>query len=319
MSRRFRPGIYELNDNSSEFSSSSFVNEESSNDMSSSISSSYSTIISESIVMTKGGHRKKKFEINMDQLHELISDLRDYSDEKIHRLKGTIKTKYDQLKELVDLLYDTNSYSILVDIVTDHFSDIETVIPGTVGSYCIGCKYNNDSSIDDHCAPTCAGSMPLDQDGNRCKETVILAEYHNGSYNFSLLREASQSNSSSSEFNESYSSSYKTEVQVSGYVFVPHKNIEDFKGFSKKEKRNLIRMGIDHVKLYGYDDDESYGTHYKLGSSHIHEIKERRNRRNKTKTHDNNQFDYTLVMFVILIIIFIAVFLLSNQMRYGRL
>lgn len=359
MSRRFRPGLYNLDDESqSSFSSSSDHGSSSSVPSSHSSSGvisdmneesrSSSSIISESIITTKGGRTKKKYEINMDELGALISDLRYYSDEKVHRISGEIKTKFTQLKEIVELLYPTNSYSILVDIVLEHFEDMEAVIPGTIGAYCVGCKENRgDSNIHDYCAPACAGAMPHDQDDRKCKETVILAHYEKGKYHFSLLRDASSSGSNSrsvsssnpnsnsdnsSEESGEYSSSYNTferskqkdEEEVSGYVFVPHKDLEEFRGFTRREKRNIMRMGIDHVKLYGYDDDDTYGNHYRLDSNHVNEIKERKGRRGSRKNRGNNknsevEYDYTWLIVFIIIIVLVAVFLLSNHMRYGRL
>ena len=313
----FRPGSYNLSESSESESAES---------------SSYETmnsasIINESIITTKGGKQKKKIQIKMAELNSLVVDLRNNSDQKINRITGDIKVKFGQLKHLVTLLYDTNSYNILVDKVNKHFKDLETIIPGTIGAYCIGCDRGN------ACSPICAGSMPMNNDDSQnCKDTVILAEYNNGKYDFTLLKARSddskksmdsknESSDSESEYRTNGFERKSKSENNSGYVFVPHTTLDDFDGFNIREKRMLEKFGIDHINLYGYN--ENGDDQFKLDSDHIDNIKSRSGR-GKGRGRKSEQADGTntfMFIFVIIFIIFLLVagFLLANKWRYGKI
>ena len=315
----FRPGSY------SEENESHISDDESGESSSYETMVSSSTIISESMITTKGGKKKKELKIKVAELNSLVEDLRYNSDKKINRITGEIKVKFGQLKHLVTLLYDTNSYNILVDMVNKHFKDLETIIPGTIGAYCIGCERGSE------CSPICAGSMPMDNNGENCKDTVILAEYNNGRYDFTLLKTRTETESTESTESSKSSSEYRTDGfergsksdkrHNSGYVFVPHTTLDDFAGFTKREKRMLEKLGVDHVNLYGYN--ENGDDQFKLDSGHIDHIKARsgKGRRHQGESGSGGNDNTFIFIFVIFFIIFLLVagFLLANKWRYGHL
>lgn len=308
--RGFRPQDYMNTDynsdrserESSESSSSYHTHVKKDSSVNESVSSlTSSSLVSESIITTKGGKKKKELKINIEELNSLIEDLRYYSDMKINNLHGDIKVKFGNLKKMVSMLYDTTSYDILVKRVKSYFDDLETIIPGTIGAYCIGCNHGK------ACSALCAGSMQQDNSYSVCKDTVILAELKNGRYNLTVLKSNEDSDSSES------SSNYP-----SGYVFVPHKTLDEFNGFSNREKKMIEKLGITNIQLYGYDEEGK--EHFKLDVNHIDSIKSRKLTKKYGKS-SSEEYEYTWVIFLVFFIIFllIAGFLLANKWRYGHL
>lgn len=269
--------------------------------------------------ITKGSKKKKIQEIDLDLLNILISDLRYHSDDHIEKLNKATKQNFEELVKLVETLYDTNSYNLLTEIVTNHFSDVKNIVPGTIGAYCIGCNVETSFKEDNKsCSSICAGSMPIKGDtDNLCKETVILANYKNGGFTFTQLRSIDNESS-----NEDSSNNESIDINKPGIIFIPHTSLDDFPGFTMSEKRKIQRYGINHINLYGYGDNGK--NHYKLDSKHIYEIKSRKNsknsrRRNNKVNNSSSNENLTVAGIIFLVFLLIGAFLLSNYIRNKKL
>lgn len=314
--------------------------------------SSVSTYVDQPIITKGKKGKKEEMKINIDVLNDLISSLRDHAHLKLDHLKGPMKKNFAKFEGLIKGIYKTPAYSHILDMIHQHFRDIDEITPGTIGSYCYGNKFETKFDGDSACASIAIGSIPLDNQSNTyCRYPAVLAEYRNKGYTFTLLRGSDLHNNSDS--NDSEESHYSNESRYNtmdkankdddsdessyhtydsrqskgssnsdiakGFVFIPHESIEEFHGFTRREKRMLSRFGIDQVVLYSYSTDGKY--HSKLMETHIDQIKSRKSMgRTRRKKSSSGLDGYPwLLIFVILIIVFVGGFLLSNKLRYNRL
>ena len=234
-----------------------------------------------------------------------------------------MKKQFEEFKNVVDLVKNTNSYSILIDIITSNFEGIKELTPGTIGAYCYGKFHEVSFDGDDVCTAVAAGAIPsYDGDTNTCKHNIVIAENKGSRYKFSMIRPTKQS---SFEDEESiyYTDDEDEEVEeVSStesnnketFVFIPM--IDEFKGFSTREKKNLMRLGVHNIKLYGFTDDGKQYHHIK--TCHVNDIETRRERRRVYKTKSNNNTPI-LVLGVVIVVLFVGGFLYANKRRYGKL
>lgn len=292
----------------------------------------YSEVSSELInESSTKGKSSRSLEVNIDVLNDILSDLRHHADQKITTLTGSLAKKFHEYKKMVNLLHKTNTYSIIIELVKGHFSDIDEIIPGTIGAYCYGRFYQTKFDDDTVCSSIAAGSMPsVMGDLQECKYPTVIAEYNRTGYTLVPMRTLEKmdentrhhsENIESSEYiTSNESSNYKTMgSKRKGFVFVPHKSIDEFLGFSLSEKKKLKELGIDHVNLYGYSEDGK--EHYKLASFDLDEMTCRK-RHTKKRHHqkyilEDGWLIGSIVIFISILLI--AGFLLSNKKRYGHL
>lgn len=303
-----------------------------------------SELLSETITKGKG---KKELIVNIDVLNEILSDLRHHAHEKQNSLTGSLAKKFNKYKEMVSLLHETNTYPLIVDMVKGHFSDIEEIIPGTIGAYCYGGFFETNFDDDKFCSAIAAGSMPsVRGDVQACRYPAVIAEYNRTGYTLIPLRHYEKEKVDSEESSEyrtdktdktetnNQSSNYKTDksdnkssnksIKRKGFVFVPHKSLDEFMGFSLSEKKKLKELGIDHVNLYGYSKDGK--DHYKLASIDLDEMTCRKRHAKRRNHHGSGDSSFNLeeggligVLVILIIVLLIGGFLLSNKWRYGRL
>lgn len=264
--------------------------------------------ITEVTTITKGGKREIVQNIDIDILNDIISNLRDYAHYETNKLPKDVKYNFEQLINLVEVLYHTSTYHVLTDAVAKKFGDLKEIIPGTVGAYCAGCSVETTfGGSDKYCSSICAGSMPIKGTAdNLCQHTVVLANKTKGGYNFNMLRSADIHGQSDDE--------------NIGYVFIPHIDIDEFPGFTKREMRNITHYGIDTVYLYGYD--QTGKEHYRLDVKNVYDLKKRESRGHGHGGERKQTFsgDAVWVYLVFLVaILLIGGFLLSNYWRRGRI
>ena len=273
---------------------------------SSSYISSSKSLVTEKTIVMEGGKKEIIQNVDIDILNDIISNLRDHAHYKTDKLPKDVKHNFSQLINLVEILYDTNTYHVLTDAVTKKFSDLDNITPGTVGAYCAGCSVETTfDGYDKSCSSICAGSMPIKGSSDiLCKHTVVLANKGKGGYKFSMLRSGELSNDSSDD-------------NKKGYVFVPHTDIEDFAGFSKREMRKISHYGIDTVYLYGYDSTGK--EHYQLDIKGVHDLKVRKSSRSEHGSSSDGIDNIWLYFVILLAVLLIGGFLLSNYWRRGRL
>jgi hypothetical protein len=226
------------------------------------------------------GH-KNILKVDLDKFEILCKKFKEKKELKIKNLTDQDKEDFDLVVSYVHLLYGTEYYNTLYDIVKKYFKT-ENVKPGTIGGYFSGCMNSkNTGNIETGCSLACAGSMPVpkeEEDWASCDSAVIMGEKENGNYIFSLVKPG--------------------EDTESAYVFVESNS---FDGFTQYEKENLKALGCKNVKLIGYTSDMNYSEFYK-DSKPVNEIKHRHIRHVK-KHSKNNNWLLIIVIFIILLII----------------
>ena len=248
----------------------------------------------------------------------------------INKLSGNLKKQFNEFKNVVDLVRDTNSYSILVDIITSNFDGMDEVIPGTIGAYCYGKFHNVSFDEDDVCTAVAAGAIPsYDGDTNICKHNIVIAESKGSGYRFSLIKPTKSRQTSSFDDDDGESvyytdndengdddedSSYHTSSDGHTFVFIPM--VDEFEGFSNREKKNLMRLEAQNIKLYGFSDDGKNYHHIK--TCHVNDIRTRKEKRRKFKTKSNDNTPI-LLFGIVIIVLFVGGFLYANKRRYGKM
>ena len=209
-------------------------------------------------VVEKGSTDVLKIDVN--ELDKLMANLRRNADTPIRELSDELGKQFRRLISYVSLLYDSSSYNVIYNVVLKHFSNLDRVIPGTIGAYCAGCHVKTSlSSTKPGCSPICAGSMPQNKDDwEFCKNTVILATYDNNRFTYTLLK-----------------SGETKEDKASAYIFVNYSSHNAFPGFSDAEKNQLKSLGIERVTLNGYKENGREYVELMDGPIEVDDIKSR--------------------------------------------
>jgi hypothetical protein len=216
-------------------------------------------------IIYKGGD-KQTILFDLGETEEQLKELRKFDKTKINTLQGQVRKNFKNIVSWVNLLHDdVESYKQLYELVHKYFSDCTNIIPGTIGGYFAGCIVptsfsgeSKDSPIQG-CSVICAGSMPKPKDDSSwafCSNPVILGTFNGKNFTFTILN--------------------KTEKMDKGLIFLNYNEIDEFPGFSDKEKSTIIKNGIKEVKLIGYLEKD--GKQYKDllgGAIYVENIKSR--------------------------------------------
>lgn len=175
---------------------------------------------------TKG---TKVYEVSEEQLRIILRKLRPSAEVPILALTGESKENYDLIVEFVSHFYSSGNYAQLHKIITEEFSDLGKLSPGTVGAYMLG-----SIATDDNCHPLSVSSAPSSSPSYKpCTERVLLATHCEGEYDFTPLNIVDSCNV---------------------VIYLPEKN---FTGFSAKEKEKLKDLGVEFVDLRAYDGNKT--------------------------------------------------------------
>jgi hypothetical protein len=185
--------------------------------------------------------------VDLAYFDKLCGKFRNTPDKRIKDLSGQEREEFNLMVSYVHVLYETENYKKLHNIVKKYFTNLPNVKTGTIGGYFGGCLVQNDFDGEKGCSLTCAGSVPRPKDEEGwgfCDKAVIFAERSvNGKgYDFTLLKESGDDNYSNDE---------------PCYVFIENKDAEGFKGFNEKEKAKLRKMGAKDIFLVGCDEKEN--------------------------------------------------------------
>lgn len=241
--------------------------------------------------VNKGSSNSSDSDFNLSQFKEYIRNLRQNADLSVQHLSGKLKDQFNDVKNRILILYQTNAYDQMQDLIDSVFGDLKSVIPGTVGAYFRGCSIHTSFS-DTHpgCSPICAGSMARkDRHWIQCDNTVIMAENNQHGFNFRYL--------------------HVGQDPSHAHIFINYDTLEDFPGFSKSEKRNLKRHGVVYSQLHGYrEGDQKY---YELIDSAIEldRIKKRKIKKSAFK-FDDDECDNTFWLWISIGVIFFILFIL---------
>lgn len=257
------------------------------------------------------GH-KNLFQVDLKKFEEICKNFAnrpEKADLKIKKLTGDDKINFELVIKYVHLLYGTQYYSNLHEIVKRIFKNTgaTTLKPGTVAAYFAGCL-----STKDGCSLGCAGSMPLpkEEEGwTLCDKAVIMAEKGANGYTFSFVKPAE-----------------KDEDFDPAYLFV--ESGEEFNGFNESEKAYLKSLGCKKVKMVSYSDDMNYSDINQEPTS-VDEIKSRKNTHhrhsknaNSDSKSDSNSEEcstwliWLLVFLFVLLLIFLFVAYRYYQKRH---
>ena len=181
--------------------------------------------------------------INLDDIDQHLTNLRKIAHVPLNKLNKEQQADYEAITFYMTLLYKSCYYPVIHKHVVDHFGDLKQIVPGTVGSYFIGCHHDAEvGKTNSSCSPICAGSLPTpDPNWQFCQNQVVMATYENGRFRFDSKAGGSSGPDS-------------CEKEVA-YVYVAYTSINTFPGFSDDEKKELKRLGIKKVNLQGYTPD----------------------------------------------------------------
>lgn len=245
--------------------------------------------------------------IAADDIKSILNALKPFINTQITALPEKIKNKFNRLAVYVQTLYNTDDYETLYSWVKDNYGHLSSVYPGTVGSYMAGCMVRTSlSDTEAGCAISCAASIPPPMDDktfNHCSNTVIMGNYDDNKYHFTIYRKAEE-----------------PEYHHDAYLYINSSDPQNYPGFNEVEKKQLIEYGVEKVKLYGFNSD---GRNYinltnnlvpvsnlKSRNRHHSEYNDHRHHHSKPyqKPHSSgsNSWWIIIVIVVIVIILFIG-------------
>jgi hypothetical protein len=243
--------------------------------------------------VNKGRRSSSDPDFDIDDIKRAIANLRTHYDYSISGLAGKVRDDYNYISNFIKRLYNTSTYELLENMIDEKFSDLKNADLGTVGQYFIGCRVKTSlSDANPGCSAICAGAMPRkDRYWSSCGNPVIIAENSNDGFRFKHLN--------------------KAEDKTHAYVYINYESLEDFPGFSKKEKKQLKSFGVSHIYIHGYiNDDYNYNP---LSSESI-EVSKVKSRKSKPTAGDlfGNKNDseeegsiwlWLMILFIIIILI----------------
>jgi len=257
----------------------------------------------------KGGSLAIKAQIK--DLERLIVRMKENATQGVTELSGTLKDDYNKLRNLVALLYNTEAYQLLWDLIVKHFTSLK-VTPGTLGAYCGGCLTVSEGTGEvgegcNACSATCAGSIPPKlPEWSICDNSVIIGVPNGPNHSFSLTHQSNPDH-------HHYVFIYRSEVNNKEAVLTPEQL------FSRTDLKRLTALGAKKVHVYAYDEGNRYFDLTK-GPQELQAVERssnnsRSNWSSRFGSQQNNVHLLGGVVFFIVIIIIIT--LLMRRRRLG--
>jgi hypothetical protein len=199
---------------------------------------------SENIVITKGNDNLDPINIDINDITERLNRLRKISDKSLRNLSTSEASDFRKMIQYTQLLFDTDEYRMYYQKVLSIFGDLNTVTPGTVGAYFVGCSIPNGTKDVPGCSVVCAGSIPPPRGSEingkpfkRCDYSVFWLTRDGDKYNLTTL--------------------YETSNHENVIVYVDSNSIigNSFTGFSEDEKERLSNYGCRNVNVIKYSED----------------------------------------------------------------
>jgi hypothetical protein len=228
------------------------------------------------------------YHIDLTKVESVVAYLRNYASLKLRELPAEVNEKFAELTNFYTIMYNTTYYDQFRSILSKYFSNLEKILPGTIGAYCYGCFVSNNG-----CSPICAGSIQSsDTHPSFCDYTVIIAERSNSdSFTFVLK--------------------HKGTISDTAYVYVSYLSYNAFPGFSESEKSKLSTLGVSKVILCGYSTNGNNYVEFSNEAIPVDKIKER-----VSIVSMNSSFgDYSLLI-VLIIVLLIGIFFAWRYWSY---
>lgn len=245
-------------------------------------------------IVKKGKQRALKFDPK--EIDDILANMKHHSEYYIRDLRGDLRTQYNMIVRLVNLLYDTDGYRHLYNLVKKHFGDVDNAKPGTLCAYFAGCLISSHQNKGDKCDVLCAGSLPLPKSlaKGKCGETVILCSYDAKSrrYHFRVLSANNNKNDA--------------------IIYMDSGSPDTFRGFTKHEKDKLRGMGIQKVSVNWISEGGDHSDDKIAPKVDLDRLKDIDEPRDETDNNDNNGSDLTalwvilIALAVVIIILFLA-------------
>lgn len=122
------------------------------------------------------GENKLKIDRNAFRLH--LEKMKSVVDVQIFKLSEADNQILQSIIEVTRLISRNDSlYPIIIKDIQDIFNDVETIIPGSVGAFFIGCNKESEFSGPLGCDPRCANSLPPPgnfESYSKCKDSVYM-------------------------------------------------------------------------------------------------------------------------------------------------
>ncbi len=115
--------------------------------------------------------------INVTNIKQVLADLRQYADSPIDSLPPNLRAEYDDVMNSLRMIRSTAVYPILYADVVDAFKDVQSVKPGTVGGYFVGCYLPSNYPGGHGCSDRCAGALlppPGTEGFQTCQDAVVI-------------------------------------------------------------------------------------------------------------------------------------------------
>lgn len=240
-------------------------------------------------------------EINLANIEEDVKYFRTKYNKKSRDLSVKDRGRFSNLIVYVSLLYDTEKYHMIFDIVKKYFSDLENVVPGTIGAHFAGCLDNGqekNDGISTGCSITCAGSIPrpksssCDSSANVfCDKSIILADYSDGKYIISRQVNVEGSNNP--------------------IVYIVNGS-NNFKGFSSSEKDEIKQLSGDrNVDLILYNSKTEEYTNISENTK-IDDIISRKS----SLVKERSDLLTPIIVILIILVIFVLLVCYSRRNRF---
>lgn len=98
--------------------------------------------------------------IHTDDIERTISRLRDNHTISLDNLPNELEIEVKKLRGWAENFIGTETYPDFYKIILKHFSDLDNIIPGTIGSFCYGCSHSAGFEDNKPCSATCVNSIP---------------------------------------------------------------------------------------------------------------------------------------------------------------
>lgn len=246
-------------------------------------------------IVKKGGDSVKDEIEDIDKKLQLMKDNRTVY---IKDLENNISEVFKELVNYITKSYEVPSkYSELYKKIEKVFSDVkeESIYPGTVLSYFIGCIVTS-SIVPSSCSALCAGSVPRpdDIDNPICDYTVYIATL-NKDQNFI------------------FTAMNHTDNKQDVIIYVTFDTITEFPGISASEKKALSSKGVEMINLISFDPKSNEYNELTTGFLPINDIKLRIDSKEDEKSQNtSNTMGYYvgIVLLILLSVVVLAIFLL---------
>lgn len=169
-------------------------------------------------------------EFNENKIKECIFLLKNNKDLSKNDLLEdlSVDESFTYICDISHAYYGKKEYKQLVDIVDSYFSEIDNIIPNSIGSFLYGHKVSHNLDIES--CYTLLGACSMFKTDR--KYTVMLATFDHklNGYNFLDLNDSKN--------------------REETYIYVE----DNFKGFSEYEKKSLKEYGINKIIIYSFQN-----------------------------------------------------------------